>query len=270
MPAGDPIRLGSAAGTQLIFESNSTVTTSDSGIQSCSVKALYGDGQNVFSVIPAAGVSFNSVFGNSYLPSSFLVDYTEGGPTIDYLDGRVARVTITFKRQDPAQTNSRKIFVDSTINYQSALGPMSWILASGTEASENIFGFPEPVVTVKYNSNTRPGIGSGGLAQLYAQPGSPNASGFPDAPDITVPISIPVAAGAVVTYFNGTTFVTVTLSVPTLFNFILVFKANPRGWQLIKLKSDPVASSNFYDVEENWRNFYVFTGVTFVSAIPPP
>ena len=267
---GDPIKLGSATSAQLVFETGSRVTTSDSGIQSCSVKALCSDGANVFNNLPAAGTSFNSVFGNSYLPGSFLVDYTDSGPEIEYLEGKTARVTFNFKRQDPTQLNVRKIFTDSTINYKSILGPLNWTLATGEPATEGIFGFPEPTVTVKYNSNTRPGIGSGGLSQLYAAPGSPNAQGFPDAPDISVPFSFPVAAGAVVSYFDGTTFVSVQVLAPTTFNFQFNFRANPKGWQLTKLKSDPVAAESFYDIEENWRNFYFFVGVQFVSAVPPP
>lgn len=280
MPAGDPIRLGSATGTTLIFEANSTVTTSDSGIQSCSVKALYPDGQNVFNAIPAAGTPFSSVFGNSYLPSNFLVDYTEGGAGIEYLEGRVARVTITFKRQDPTQTNTRKIFVDSTLNYNSPLvqqtltflvysgGSVSTASAGGTFSP---MGFPDPIVTVKYSSSSRPSIGAGGLSQLYALPGSQNAQGFPDTPTISIPVSIPIQVGATVTYFDGTEFQTVgPFTHTSTMNSIIEYRPNSLGWQLTRLKSDPQAAANFWDVEEEWRTTYFFFRVVFVSFVPPP
>lgn len=265
-----PIRLGSAASAGLIFEVGSKITTSDSGIQSCEIKALYPDGQNVFTVIPAAGVTFSTVFGNSYLPSTFKVDYTTGGPDIEYLDGQVARATITFKRQDPAQIGVRKIYVDSTLNYKSMLSPIFYTgQAASGEAQDGVFGFPEPVVTVKYNSTSQPGIGGGSLGSLYALPGSSNAAGFPAAPDISVPWTFVVPTGSAVSWVNGTTIQSTTVTVDTTFTFSLNFYANPRGWQLIKLKSDPVAATSFWDVEENWRNFYFFRGVTFVSAVPP-
>jgi len=272
----DPIRLGSAALTTLVFESGSSITTSDSGIQSCSVKALCGDGSAVFGAIPAAGVGFNAVFGNSYLPSTFLVDYTGGGPDIEYLEGRVARITISFKRQDPAQLGVRKIFVDSVINYDSPLSNQSTLvygLGGGTEFATpfTALGFPEPVVTVKYNSNTRPGIGTGGLTQLYAAPGSANASGFPATPSILLPVSIPLGVGATVSYFDGTAFVTVgPTTAPSTINFVIDYRPNPLGWQLVRLKSDPVAAATFYDIEEEWRTSYNLFSANFVSIVPPP
>src|SRR6185369_17732794 len=133
----DPIRLGSAALSTLVFETGSQITTSDSAIQSCSVKALCADGQNVFSLLPAAGTPFSSVFGNNYIPSNFLVDYTDSGPQVEYLEGRIARVTFSFKRQDPTQVGVRKIFVDSVINYKSPLNEntLTFIAYSGGGAA---------------------------------------------------------------------------------------------------------------------------------------
>jgi len=267
----DPIRLGSAALSTLVFETGSQITTSDSGIQSCSVKALCGDGQNIFSNLPAAGTPFSSVFGNNYIPSNFLVDYTDSGPQVEYLEGRIARVTFSFKRQDPTQVNVRKIFVDSTLNYTSVLSPyFAYQIAASGETQGGVFGFPEPVVTVKYNSTSQPGIGSGGLSAIYALPGSTNASGFPAVPTISVPYVRVFSAGAVLTYFNGTNYVSAgPLGTQTTFTWNLNFVPNARGWQLIKLKSDPLAAASFWDVEEQWRNFYFFNSVTLLSVVPP-
>lgn len=269
MPGVAPIKLGSAAGS-FMFESGSSVSTSDSGIQTCSVKALYPNGSAVFSALPSAGVSFSTVFGNAYLPSTFLLDYTAGGPAIDYLDGTIARVTFLFKRVDPLSVGIRQVFTDSIINYKSFLSPyLNYQITATGEAQDGIFGFPEPVCTVKYSTSTQPGIGSGDLSSIYALPGSSKAQGFPAVPDISVPISFVAGIGSVVTYFNGTTFVSVgPLTVQTTFNFSANFTGNPRGWQLIQLKADPVAARSFWDVEERWRNFYLFTGVTFINTIP--
>lgn len=280
MPGTDPIRLGAAALSALVFETGSRVTTSDSGIQSCSVKATCADGANIFNLLPAAGVSFSSVFGTNYLPASFLVDYTDSGPEIEYLEGKIARATFNFKRQDPTQIGVRKIFVDSTINYDSPLGQQSitYIAYSGGSVSQanaaNTFtklGFPEPVVTVKYNSNTRPSIGAGGLSQLYAPPGSSNAQGFPPAPVIPLPLAMPLGIGATVTYFDGDSFVTVgPLTHPSTINFTINYGPDPLGWKLIRLKSDPVAAANFYDVEEEWRTYYFVLSISGVVLNPPP
>ena len=277
----DPIRIGSAALSTLVFEAGSQITTSDSGIQSCSVKALSGDGQNIFSNLPAAGTPFSSVFGNNYIPSNFLVDYTDSGPQVEYLEGRIARVTFNFKRQDPTQVGVRKVFVDSVINYQSPLNEntVTFIAYSGGGGATSglstfgPYGFPEPIVTVKYNSSTRPNIGSGGLSQLYALPGSSNASGFPAAPPINNNASIPVQPGASVTYYDAASqaFVTVgPVVVQTIFTFVTEYRPNVLGWQLTRLKSDPVAAASFYDIEEEWRTYYFAYGAHLVSAVPPP
>ncbi len=276
MAGTDPIRLGSATLSGLMFESGSSITTSDSGIQSCEVRALYSDGSTVFNVIPSAGVGFNAVFGNSYLPSTFLVDYTGGGPGIEYLEGKIARVTISFKRQDPAQIGIRKIYVDSILQYSSPLvqDQLLVVSAGGSSTSTGVFssiGFPEPTVTVKRSSTTRPGIGSGGLTQIYALPGSTNAQGFPDVPPILVTYASIVPAGATVLYYDGTNIVAVgPLTHQSTFNFVIEYRPNILGWQLTRLKSDPLSASNFYDIEEEWRNYYFFYAVSSVTIIPPP
>lgn len=266
----DPIKLGSATSSSLVFETGSRVTTSDSGIQSCSVKALCSDGANVFNNLPAAGTPFSTVFGTSYLPASFLVDYTDSGPEIEYLEGKIARVTFNFKRPDPTQLNVRKIFVDSVINYTTTLSDL-YTAPIGTTVADKFsgnFGFPEPVVTVKYNSVTRPEIPMYG--NLYALSGSSRAQGFPALADITVPYSPIVAVGAMGVYFDGSTWVEFgPLTVQTIFTFNQIFKPNPLGWQLVRLKTQPNAAASFYDIEEEWRQFYFFTGFQFVNVIPP-
>jgi hypothetical protein len=120
---------------------------------------------------------------------------------------------------------------------------------------------------VKFNSTDLPSIGSGNLDTLYALPGTQLALGFPPVPDITVPQTFVVGAGGVVTYYNGTAFVSVgPLTVETRFNFNFIFKPNARGWQLTRLKADPVAGQSFYDVEQNWRNFYFFNRMHFFPS----
>jgi hypothetical protein len=270
--AGEPIKLGSAAGNRLVFERGSRITTTDSGIQSCSVSALCPDGQNVFSYVPAAGANFNNVFGNSYLPATFKVDYTGGGADIEYLEGKAARITINFKRPDPNQTQGRagaKIFVDSAINYKSILDQWQ---QPGIQASDgtqpSLFGFPEPIVTVKYTNATPPAI-AGGLSGLYAQPGTSRTAGFPALNEINTPLDFSLPSGATMTYFDGTTFVSMgPLASDTLFHFRMVFQPNSMGWQLEKLKWDPQSDASFFDVEETWRGSYFFVYVRLSSHVP--
>lgn len=268
MPSPDPIKLGSASGTVWTFESGSTVSTDQYGIQACDVRALFPAGESVYTYLPAQGVSFSTVFGNSYLPSTFLLDFLEGAPGIEYLDGKVARATFKFKRIDPLFANRRTVTVDSVINYEHNILSQVVVWTSGV-AQNNVFGFPDPTATVTYSTATQPGIGSGGLGSLYALPGSTNAQGFPDVPNISIPYTFSLSAGAVISYWDGAAFQTFTVVVtPTAFVFNLNFIANPRGWQLVKLKYDPIASRNFFAVEETWRNFYTFQSVTFVSHTP--
>jgi hypothetical protein len=271
MATGDPIKLGSAAGARLIFEKGSRITTSNSGIQSCSVSALCPDGANVFSFLPAAGANFNNVFGNSYLPATFKVDITGGGYDIEYLEGKAARVTINFKRPDPNRAQGRsgaKISVDSAINYKSILDQWQQpaiSAADGTRPSE--FGFPEPIVTVSYVNLTPPTIG--GANTLYAPANTSRTAGFPTLNEIDVPIDFVVPDGSVVTYFDGTTFKSFTASGPQALHFAMVFLPNPLGWQLEKLKWDPQSDSSFYDVEETWRGAYFFNSVRLLGHSTP-
>jgi hypothetical protein len=270
--AGTPIKLGSAAGASLIFEKGSRITTTASGIQSCAVSALCPDGANVFAFLPPAGSTFNFVFGNNYLPATFRVDITGGGYDIEYLEGKAARVTINFKRPDPNRPTGRsgaKISVDSAINYKSILdqwGLPAIVAADGTTPA--VYGFPEPITTVKYASITPPAIG-GGLNPLYAQPGTPRTAGFPNLAEIDIALDFTVPNGTVVTYFDGTTFQSFTATGPQVCHFQQVFFPNPMGWKLEKLKWDPQSDSSFYDVEETWRGQYFFNGVRFSGHSPP-
>ncbi len=271
MAGTSPIKLGSASLSSWTFEAASSISTSPSGIQSCVVSALWPDGSTILSNLPAAGASVSAIESTGYIPSSFVLDLTEKGPDIDYIEGRIARAKFTFKRQDPnrkGSTASRQVFVDGVINYKSLLQYISFQLATG-ESQDGIQGFPEPICTVMYNSDTEPGIADG----LYALPVSTRASGFPSVPDIGVPASYILPAGSKVSYYNNTTnvssFTNLTVSVQTIMNFSQNFKANPNGWQLQKIKITPVANRSFFDVEETWRISYVFSGNVLLGTIPP-
>ncbi len=270
MPGTSPIQLGSAV-SGWTFEAASSVGESASGIQTCTVSALWPIGSTVLSNLPTAGSSVSGI--TSYIPSDFLLDYSESGPAVDFIEGTVARVKFKFKRPDPNRsgaTASRKVHMDSIINYKSIVTPLfNYQLAADGQPQDGIFGFPEPVCTVTYNTSIAPGIGSGGLASIYALPGSAAAQGFPDVTPIAVPISYTLAPGSSITYFNGSAYVSGTVLVQTTINFNVNFTGNFRGWQLTKLQSDPIANRSFFDVTEIWRNFYVFTGITFVGAVPP-
>jgi hypothetical protein len=276
--AGEPIKLGSAAGTRLVFERGSRITTTPSGIQSCSVSALCPDGANVFNFIPAAGANFNNVFGNSYLPATFKVDYVGGGADIEYLEGKSARVTINFKRPDPNRVQGRagaKISVDSAINYKSILSgsfyptPVLGFSASG-DANIDLMGFPEPIVTVQYSNTTVPPIARG-FNGLYATPDEPAAAGFPILPEMRIRFDVPIPVGATISYWNGTDFIGYGPAVGNvIFQFRLIFDPNPLGWQLQKVKADPQADSSFFDCSEEWRMKYYFAGVQFIRIVPAP
>ncbi len=278
MSGTSPIRLGSAT-SGWTFESGSSVEESASGIQSCTIQALWPDGDTVLSNLPSAGASASTIDSSGYIPSSFLLDYTEAGPNIDYLEGRIARAKFKFKRQDPNRTGptaSRNVFADTVLNYDSQFNQQSFAViglggvanVSLTGQNPNQFGFPEPKVTVKYNSSTEPDF-TGTLANMYALPGSAKAAGFPNVGEVTVPHTFQASAGSVVTYFNGTDFISILLSVDTSFTFEVIYRSHPRGWQLINFKYDPIANRSFFDVEEQWRNYYFFFSVRFISAFPP-
>ncbi len=260
------IRLGSAVGGWT-FESGSSVETSASGIQSITVKALWPIADTVLSNIPAYGSSVSVIEPTGFIPSSFVLDRIAKGVGIEYLEGGIARVTFTFKRQDPSISTYRTVFVDTIINYKNSAGLPTTALGPDGQPVDSVFGFPEPVCTVKYSSTTQPVTSDG----IHALPGSSRATDFPPVPTIGVPISFVVGPGAVVSYFDGTTFTSVgPVAVQTTFTFSENFVASPAGWQLIKLKVDPCCARSFFDVEEQWRNFYQFQNVSLVSIVPPP
>ncbi len=274
MAGTTPIRLGSAT-SGWTFESGSAIQTSTSGIQSISVKALWPDASTVLSNLPAYGSSVSVVEPSGFIPSSFILDLVESGHGIEYVEAGVARVTFRYKRQDPARLNlaSRTVFVDTIINYDTELLQSSFavvglggtVSGSFTQAIQNRLGFPEPQVTVTYNSTTEPTTG----ANIYALPGSARAIDFPSVSDISIPQSFPVAAGTLVQYFNGLDYISETATVDTTYNMALIFKTNPKGWQLTKMQYSPVGARSFFDVEEQWRNFYFAFGVQFISRVPP-
>ncbi len=281
MAGTSPIRLGSAV-SGWTFEAASSVDESPSGIQTCTVQALWPDGSTVLSNLPAAGASVSVIDSTGYVPSSFLLDYSEAGPNVDYIEGRIARVKFKFKRQDPNRIGRTFAIVesDSVINYQSSLNAdnLMFTAYSGGGAATSgldsfgVFGFPEPVATLMYNSTTQPGIGSGGLSQLYALPNSADAQGFPAVPSIFNPLSIPVRAGGSVTYYDPGTqaFVLVgPVIVDTTFNFVNEYRPNVLGWQLQKIKAKAIAGGAFYDAEEEWRIYYVARGSVLVGTVPP-
>ncbi len=279
MAGTPPIRLGSAV-SGWTFEAASSVEESVSGIQTCTVSALWPIGSTVLSNLPAAGASVSTIESTGYIPSSFVLDYTEAGPNIDYIEGQIARVKFKFKRQDPNRTGptaSRHVFADTVLNYDSELFQSTYsvvglggtVSGSLTGPNPNKFGFPEPVVTVVYNSTTEPTIAGGNLASLYALPGSANAASFPSAGDLTIPLVAPIPAGSLISYFDGSDYISTQLLVDTVITFELIYKAHPRGWQLTKFKYNPVANRTFFDVEEEWRNYYFAFGARFISAVPP-
>ncbi len=276
MPGTSPIQLGSAV-SGWTFEAASSVEESASGIQTCTVQALWPVGSTVLSNLPAAGSSVSGI--TSYIPSSFLLDYTEAGPSVDFIEGTVARVKFKFKRQDPnrsGETASRQVFADTVLNYDSQFNQQAFaVIGLGgvtsvglTGQNPNQFGFPEPKVIVKYNSTAEPDF-SGSLANMYALPGSAKAAGFPTVGEVTVPSVCQAGPGSVVSYLSGTGFTSVLLDVSRTFYFEIIFRPHPRGWQLINLKYDPVANRSFFDVEENWRNYYFFFAVRLVAVVPP-
>src|SRR5574337_720454 len=107
MPGDAPIKLGSANTTGWTFQTGSNSTTDQYGIQTCDVIALFPNGSSVSDYIPSEGSSFSSVFGNSYLPSDFKLDFFEGTPRIDFVEGTVAKAIFRFKRIDPLFVNRR-------------------------------------------------------------------------------------------------------------------------------------------------------------------
>jgi hypothetical protein len=242
--AGEPIKLGSALQPRLIFKDGSTITTDSSGIQACSVTGQCADGANVFNYVPLAGATFDSVFGNNYLPATFKVDYTGGGAQITYLKGGAAEVQLSFKRPDPVLSGpaSRQISLDTAVVYKNPV----WLTEqTGVDGLNNTVAFYDPTVTVKYNSPTQPIIGG----TNYALPGSAAAAGFPTVTDITYDLYLPLNPVS---------------GVIGISHLQIVFGIDPQGWQRTGVKSTPVADQSAFSIEETWRMFYVLKSANVI------
>jgi len=260
MAIGSPIKLGSAAAPRLIFQEGSTITISDSGIQECSIKALCPDARNVFNYIPAAGTSYNTIFANDYLPADFKVDRSSNSSIqISYDKGTSASLTISFKRPDPDKTGaaSRKISLDTAFRFLSTtMFDFGRELTGDSVGLVSSPGIAEPVVTVRYNSDTFPHIGGA----VYALDGSPQAAGFPTVDDIVFRTSV--------------AHLDVQQQPALITNIIYViettFSPSPIGWQQTGLKAEPVADKSFYDITETWRRFYMPQSVNIISQSNAP
>ncbi len=262
MAGTSPIQLGSAV-SGWTFEAASSVEESASGIQTCMVQALWPIGSTVLSNLPAAGSSVSGI--TSYIPSDFLLDYTESGPDINYIEGTVARVKFKFKRQDPSRTGSvasRLVTTDTILNFKTGFPPLQLLpAANGTFEDPAPKGFPEPLVTVVYNSSSEPSLARG----LYALPGSAEASGFPPVITISQPYTIYLPIGG--SLYFGTQIYGPVLAL-TRFDFQILYTGDPAGWQLTKFKYTPVANRAFFDVEEQWRNSYYYSATNLVNVTP--
>lgn len=262
MPDG-PIRIGSAATQDLVITGASYHIDPATWIKASTLTFFC---PNQFNVPTLQNQYFkrgqSAQFGN-VIDATSKVDEV----FVDYLEGGSAQFRVIYKRLDPDNTGraSATVDVDSVINYKSILSDqmVQLIFAADNSGYPPIYGFPEPIVRVRYSNLTRPPISGGTLASIYAQPGSARALNFPDYNPIDVPIHFPITPGTVVTYFDGTTFQTYNATQNVTINFTMRFKANPLGWQLQRLKADEVSNYAFYDVEEEWRGSYFFGGVTF-------
>ncbi len=263
MAGTSPIQLGSAV-SGWTFEAASSVEESASGIQTCTVSALWPIGSTVLSNLPAAGSSVSAI--TSYIPSDFLLDYTESGPGVDYIEGTVSRVKFKFKRQDPNRTGSvasRLVTTDTILNYQTGFQQVQLLIAANATFEDPApKGFPEPVVTVVYNSSAEPSLTRG----LYALPGSAEAASFPPVITINQPSTIYLPVGGSL-YFG--TQIYGPVSALTRFDFQILFTGDPAGWQLTKFKYSPVANRAFFDVEEQWRNSYYYSATNLINVTPP-
>jgi hypothetical protein len=280
--SGEVIKLGSAALSQFIFQTGSTVTLSDSGIQECSIKAFWGDSTTVLDNIPAAGTTYDDIFGNNFLPADFKLDLSENGSAqIEFQGGQTATVTFSFKRPDPNKTGaaSRKVSLDTSYRFIT-----SDVFNFGQEvgdtadtAATNAFGIPEPVVTVRYNSDTFPSVGAqptvesttsaggGGRSALFPktinapQSTSPTA-GFPTCENIVVDIPY--------TFYQAIQ-QPASIDVTTQI-FRITYGPNPKGWTMVGIKADPVSGESFWDVTETWHRHYIIISGVILSTTSVP
>ncbi len=192
------------------------------------------------------------------MPSDFKLDFFQASPSVAYVEATVARATFQFKRLDPLSAGIQIVSVDTILDYTNNALSQVLFWTSGI-SQNNVFGFPQPIVTVVYSTSAVPTT-----PPIYIS----TKSGFPDVSDIDIAYTARVAPGSVVNYWDGSTFQSLTVHVATTFIFNLVFISNPRGWQLVKFKYDGVANRSFFSVEEQWRNFYTFQHAELVSHTP--
>ncbi len=130
------------------------------------------------------------------------------------------------------------------------------------------YGFPNPIVSVTYNQDTRPTIAQV-TRTLYIQNDDVRATDFPDTPVISTPVAIPAPNGSTIIYLDGSgDVVTQVVSQDSTYRLNVLFSPNTLGWKLTGFKWEPHADDSFFDASETWEMSYSITGSQFVSITP--
>lgn len=272
MAAGDPIRLGSASGLALIPMSNSRIQTNDYGVQYGTVTYQLGDQSSSQSVRLTLGSLYNGTLPQF---NSFLVnrsgDITGG-------DGTTATIDVEYVKQDPKWVNIPLDSADLELK-QFKLADFSGFGTLYDSLYTVVIPILHPTVNYRYSSLTA----KTDLGTYGTPPGAPRLTdqifhysiyAF-DSTQIDIEQKIINGTGTTYTIqTNGTCTrgtVNTTSTVTGIFGTSqymtinpvdLHFQPDPKGWLCIKQDQKPLAAGGIYEIDEQWKTQYIFSGTT--------
>lgn len=270
MAAGDPIRLGSASGTSLIPTSNSRIETDEYGVQRGTVSYQLGDQSSSQSVRITLGSAYSGTLPQF---NGFLVNRSgdiSGG------QGQSATIDVEYVKLDPLWVN---IPLDSA---ELELKQFQFAQLSGFGTLYDalvtaVIPVLHPTVSYRYSSATA----KSDLGKYGTPTGAPTLSNqifhynlyALDSPQVTIEQKAITGTATLFTIdTNGgctrtTTNVSSTMTGlfgTSQFGVInpvdLVFQPDPKGWLCVKQDQKPLAAGALYEIDEQWKTQYIFSG----------
>jgi len=237
MAAGSPIPLGSAASSNvLIPDSRSKIATDDFGIQRGTIRFQLGNQSFAQNLRPAKGSPYT---GDLPQFRGFLVDYPGD---IQGEEGQAAYVDVTYAKLDPRFVMEPQLGHD--LEYRDA-GFLTDFGSGGLFLQQPQIPIPHPLVSVKFSDT-----------KAQNKLGKTETPAFlPKIDRYVYPVN--VVTGATIQNTKDSLEI-VSLNVQTAIKMIFIPK--PDGWLCVKDDNVPVCGGKFFQVEQQWKMFYIFAG----------
>lgn len=271
MPAGDPIRLGSAL-SGLIPDANSRISTDEYGVQRGTINYYLGDQSNAQSSRFTLGASYAGTLSQF---NGFLVNRSGD---IAGAEGQTAQINVEYVRIDPkwinipldsADLELKQIKVQDTSGFGTLYDSLLTV----------VIPILHPTVSYKYaNATAKQDLGTygtpTGAPNIREQVFSLNIVGLDNTSIDIEQKTISISTTLLTFHADGTC---TKSSVATTSTFTGIFTQgaasvvnpldihfvpDPRGWLCIKQDQKPLAAGALYEIDETWKTNLVFSGTS--------